>query len=632
MAAGALALTACPVSSSRRTVEAVPQIAPSEVTLGAMQLLTERSLPAAPDRFEPGGRLLAVFSSPGHPPGEAPEARCQIFRTEDNTFIGEYPRSACASWPRGQRLKVTTLHDLQPKLSESEALSRKEGRLASPNVSREAVWRGSELTILESAGTRTILRHTPRCAETCGPITALAWSPDSESVALALHGESKIRLLRVRDGAAIAELPLREPDAVVAGMLAWGVGGPVAVAGQALRPKDEREPGLGSEEARSPRRTGTPLRVYVFPDGRPGPAPLALEDLARDENELVLDPRGRYVFLHGRNEDGAQAVEGYELRGVLERIVFSRTDRKPGSRDTRTEYLPGTWIPGPHPVWETIEVRISTESSDQSDDVIEKRAYTAWRLYTAPRLDGPRLERIELDGPPPEPCQRRRVLPNGRTLVPGEPSDRYNSCTPNPLSPDGYLRGLQKDELQRVPDSIRLQVGGKGCLFSNTGLYSCLGGAAERRYVVGSDPLRALFLRGDQLAPLLFRPTLLADFLEGRELPSPPQDQPLGLPPRLRIVQVDPASDRHPSPQVIIEADEGGSGVGTLRLYRDGEQLGAPLPLHLGRQEVDLIPVGNSCREVRAYACNALGFVCSTAVLLAPCTRLGNTGNAGDDT
>lgn len=604
------------MSATRRPQEAAPTIAPSEVTLKAMQLLSERAMPAAPDRFEPGGRLLGIL-------GDAPDARCQVFRTEDNSFIGEYPAAACASWPRSQRLKVTSLHDLQPKLSESKSLADKGGRQASPDVSREAVWKGGELTVLAGAGTRTVLRFTPRCTDTCGPIVAVAWSPNAENLAVALHGEPRILIVRVRDGVVQQELPLREPDAVVPGTLAWGSGGPVAVAGQVLRPPDEREPGLGSEEARSPRRAGAPLRVYVWPEGRPGPAPLALEDLARDQNELVLDPRGRYVFVHGKNEDGTQAVEGYELRGVLERIAFSHKERSRSKPDTRTEYQPSTWIPGPHPVWETIEVRITTEPAEEGDGVIEKRAYTAWRLYTAPRLDGPRLERIELDGPPGE-CRRRRVLPNGRTLVPGEEFDRYNSCVPNPLSPDGYLRGLQKDELQRVPDGVRLQVGAKGCLYSDAGLYSCLGGAALRRYVVGTDPLRALFLTGDQLAPLLFRPTLLADFLEGRELPSPPGDQPLGLPPRLRIVQVEPATERQPAPVVTLEADDGGSGVGNLRLYRDGEQVGGPMPLHAGRQVLTLVPVGNSCRELRVYACNALGFVCSQAVLMAPCSRLGN--------
>ena len=179
-------------------------------------------MPAAPDRFEPGGRLLGIL-------GDAPDARCQVFRTEDNSFIGEFPAAACASWPRSQRLKVTTLHDLQPKLSESKALAEKGGRQASPDVSREAVWKGGELTVLAGAGTRTVLRFTPRCTDACGPIIAVAWSPDAESLAVALHGEPRILIVRVRDGAVQQELPLREPDAVVPGTLAWGSGGPVAL-------------------------------------------------------------------------------------------------------------------------------------------------------------------------------------------------------------------------------------------------------------------------------------------------------------------------------------------------------------------------------------------------------------------
>lgn len=608
---GGLLVSGCPTMTTRRVPEAQALLAPSEVTLGAMQLLEERPMPTAPDRFEPGGRLLAIER----------EGRCDVYRSEGNAFIGEYPAASCANWGRGQRTKVVSLRELQPKVSEREALASRQGRLASPDVSREATWKGTELTVLESAGTRTVMRYSPRCEKSCGPIIAVAWSPDGENLAVVHHAEQKIRVLRVRDGSSVTELPLRGFDAVVAGMLTWGTGGVVAVAGQLLRPIDEREPGFGSEEAPSPRRQGPPLRVYVFPELRTGPAPLALEDLARDQNELILDPRGRYVFLHGKNEDGTQAVEGYELRGVLERIVFSRVERQGPKVNSRTEFLPSTWIPGPHPVWETIEVTITTEPSESGDEVVERRAYTAWRLYTAPRLDGPRLERIDMAGPPPADCLRRRVLPDGRTLVAGEQFDRYNSCVPNPIDPTGYLRGLKKDELQRVPDGLKVQVGHKGCLYTDTGLYSCLGGASQRRYVIGTDPLRALFLWGDQLAPLLFRPTLLADFLEGRELPKPPQDQPLGLPPRLRIVQVEPAGERRNSPLVTLEAEDGGSGVGTLRLYRDGEQIGTPMPLHVGRQVLDLIPVGHSCREVRAYACNALGFLCSPVALLNPCSR-----------
>ena len=104
------------------------------------------------------------------------------------------------------------------------------------------------------------------------------------------------------------------------------------------------------------------------------------------------------------------------------------------------------------------------------------------------------------------------------------------------------MRGLAKDEIQRVDDGVRLRVGPRGCLTTDTGYYSCLPVAAERRYVIGTDPLRSILLRGDQLAPLFYRPELLTEYLDGQPLAAPAKEMVLGLPPELRVESIVPGS------------------------------------------------------------------------------------------
>lgn len=647
----------CPSRSTKPTNELGSAIAPSEVMLSALHAISERPLPAPPDRFEPTGRMLALEKAAGKAGAkdgskagakdgseagakDGSEAACSVWRIEDGSFIGDFPTSACAKWGKSIRQSTPSLRELRPKLREVPALlaATKETKVVSPDISREAIFVGATLRIVAQGGSQTVSRYAhPSCQNAeksptmalaagsypCSPIIAVAWSPDGQRLAIAHHGESRLLIVNAADGAVARQLALSGGDGVVPGLLVWGAAGISLVAGTVLSPQDEKEPLFGAEETQSSRRSGPPLRAYAFPDLQTGGTPLPVDDLVRGESGVLLDREGRYFFVYGTAEDGTLAIEGYELKLVPERVMYSSASKEHSAVTRRTDVVSKTWLPGRYPAWQTVEVETTTDPNADSEEARERQRYTIYRLYTAPRLDGPRLEQVPLSGPPPLVCESQAVLGDGRTVVPADPRERFDSCANSPFDPSGRLRGVSKNTLERVTDQVRIEVGPKGCLYSAGGLYSCLSGASERRYVIGIDPMRALFLTGDQLSPLLFAPNLLELFLEGKPLPAPARDVPLGLPPRLRVVSVKPQSGTLTGPVVTLEVASGGSGVGSLRLYRDDEPLGSLLPLKEGKQAIELMAVSSSCQSVRMYACNSLGFVCSTAVQLAPCRSLG---------
>lgn len=597
-----LAASGCPGRLARQAVAVAPAVPPAEVTLGALQLLTDRMMTLPPDRFEPTGRLFGLED------GE----RCQVFRTDGSGYLGEYPVAACKAWPAALRQRGASLDELQPREQAVEA-GAVDLHLASPKGTGEAVWRGAELQVW--GGSLPLSRYVPRCSGPCRPITAVAWSPDGEQLALAHNADPRVLVIRARDGATARELPLAPGTAVLPGMLAWSPSGLVAVAGKVVRSEAEPLVELGSEEWTLTKKRLPPLRAYLF--GQKGRlATLAIDDVETDSNGVTLDPAGRYLFISGSGRRAVRSLEGYELRSGIERSFYFRTPESTG-KPARTETVRSAWLPGAHPLWETIEAHVPEEG---------ERTYTAWRFYTRPALDGPRLERIELVEPPLR-CESRRVSSDGRMVGPADPSDTYDSCGRNALDPSGRLRGLAKDEIQRVDDGVRLRAGPRGCLTTDTGFYSCLLLASERRYVVGTDPLHVLMLRGDQLAPLFFRTELLTEYLAGQPLAAPSKDLVLGLPPGLRVESVTPGAAAGRPPEVTIEVTDGGSGLGQLQLYRDGEALGPPTALRVGRQVVPLPQLGRSCHELRAYACNWAGRLCSPAVPIAPC----KAGSAQDD-
>lgn len=597
MLAGLALLSAagCPGPLSRRPEVTTPTVAPSEVTLGALQLLTPRTMAQPPDRFEPSGRLFGLED------GE----RCQVYRTDGGSFAGDYPIAACRAWPAALRQRAATLSELQPHEQAVEPNSV-DLHLSSPKANGEAVWRGAELQVW--GGSQPLSRYVPRCPGPCRPIAAVAWSPDGELLAIAHNADPRLLIIRARDGANLRELRLSPGLSVLTGLLSWSSTGLVAVAGRVAAQGEEPVVELGSEEWSLTKKRMPPLRAYLWvTQGRSSTLPI--DDLESGSNAVTLDPSGRYLFLSGSGDHQAQSLEGYDLRAGFERTFYFRTAVDLGQGPVRTEVVRSAWLPGPFPLWETVEARIPEE---------KERTYTAWRFYTRPVLDGPRLERIDLPELPPR-CESRRVLPDGRLVGPADPKDTYDSCGRNALDPSGRMRGLAKDEIQRVDDGVRLQAGPRGCLSTDTGYYSCLFLAAERRYVVGSDPLHSILLHGDQLAPLFYRPELLTEYLDGQPLAAPARDVILGLPPELRIDSVVPGASAQEAAQVTLTVQDGGSGIGTLYLYRDGELLGRPMPMRAGRQQIVLPQLGRSCRELRAYACNWVGHVCSRAAIIAPC-------------
>ncbi len=601
---GLALLAGCAGSRTSRTEVTVPAVDPAEVTLGALQPLTDRAMTQPPDRFEPSGHLFGLED------GE----RCQVYRTDNGGFAGDYPLAACRAWPAALRQRAASFVELQPH-EQALAPNATDVHLSSPKGSGEAVWRGAELQVW--GGSLPLSRYVPRCSGPCRPIAAVAWSPDGELLAIAHNADPRVLIIRARDGAQLRELRLSPGLAVISGLLAWSTTGLVAVAGRVAAQGEEPVIELGSEEWTLTKKKMPPLRAYVWVNQGRG-ATLPVDDLETSSNAVTLDPAGRYLFLSGTGDHQAQSLEGYDLRAGFERTFYFRTAADPAQSPTRTELVRSAWLPGPHPLWETIEARVPEEG---------ERTYTAWRFYTRPALDGPRLERIDLPEPPLR-CESRRVLPDGRLLGPADPRDTYDSCGRNALDPSGRMRGLAKDEIQRVDDGVRLRVGPRGCLTTDTGYYSCLPVAAERRYVIGTDPLRSILLRGDQLAPLFYRPELLTEYLDGQPLAAPAKEMVLGLPPELRVESIVPGSADGAATLVNFFVKDGGSGISSLYLYREGELLVRPTPLHAGRQRIALPQLGRSCRELRAYACNWVGHVCSPAAAIAPC----KTGSASDDT
>ena len=572
--------------------------------LSALQLVPERPLLVAPDRFEPGGRLLGVSD----------ENHCRVWKTDGGQYQGEYPAAACKSWPNGVIGSAASLRDLQPRELPADS-NPIDSHLVSPTVQREAVWRGAELTIRTGAGRTIAAKYQPGGELASRPLTAVVWSPDGEQLAVAHNTDAHIFILRARDGVVVAELPLLPEESVASGLLVWGSTGLIAIVGPRSEP-DPEPVALGSEKEQVARRKGPLLRAYYWSDLKATATTLPLDDIDTDNNAVVIDPMGRYLFLRGGADPSTGSVEGFDLRSGNERVFYGRSGRSEQAPSATVETYSTNWIPGQYPLWETVEVR-TPKQVDEDEPVVP--VYTTWRLYTVPRLDGPRLEQLSMSGPPRKLCERRRVESDGRTVEGADARDTYDSCKKNPIDPSGLLRGVAKDELQRISDGVRLRVGKKSCLQADSGYYSCLDLAGEQRYAIGTEPLRALFLRGDQLAPLFYRPELLTDFVKGREIPTPPRQSPLGLPPRLELLHVEATTNASVPVELTLRIENGGSGVGSLRVYRDYQLFGQPLPLQLGRQAVELPLLGGSCRKLLVQACNELGFVCTSTTEIDPC-------------
>lgn len=595
-------LSAASCRTPQRIADAPAGVAASDVTPGALQLLPDRVMTTAPDRFEPTGQLFGLENDVG----------CQVWRVDGNAYLGSYPALVCAAWPAGLRLTAPSLHELSPRARKVRP-DAQTVRLPSPDGTREAVWTGAELTVRALPGGAELARYTPQCRRGCPPIDAAAWSPDGAYLAVAHNGDAHVQIVRSRDGVVARVRALAPRESALAGTLLWGRVGLVTLARTLAPAEDAPAPEFGSEEAQAPQRAREPgaLRAYLWTSLESPASTLVLDDIELGDNTITLDPGGRFLFISGTGSRLEGSLVGYDLRRPSERIAYAHGDRQaePGE-PARVEPVQATWLPGPHPVWETVEVRIPEEGD---------RSYTAWRLYTAPQIEGPRLERIELREPPPEPCQKRRVQPDGRTVVPADGRETFDSCARYQIDPSAHLRGVSKSEIERTLDGRILKVGTRGCLSTDTGYYSCFEQALGQRFAVGRDPQRALFLRGDQLLPVFFRPDLLADFMEQRDLAAPPRDQALGLPPRLRVLRFERPAYSGAATRAELEVQDGGSGIGQLRIYRDGELLGPGTPLGAGRQTVTLQSLGSSCREVAMYACNAAGLLCSPAAPVSPC-------------
>lgn len=307
-------------------------------------------------------------------------------------------------------------------------------------------------------------------------------------------------------------------------------------------------------------------------------------------HQFLLDPRGRYLFMPFHAERAGFALYVRDLTsGTQTDLSWGPVDRYSA---VSSELRPSRWLPGKHPVWETIDVIQAPNGT----------FFNAWRIGTAPDQHGLQivaLEEQEADTKSPDP-RAAPAIPDG-----GSASDE--------VSPDGLWVGLGKDSLRRRADGEEIFLGEDGTARTGRGVFDGPIDLLDTLvFRLSEDPRQGPFIHGDQLARLLHHPGLVNDFFAGKRLYPDAYLQPLGLPPRLELVSV-----RAAAPQVLftVRASDGGDGVASLWRYVEGKVSGGSIGITAGTPiEVGVPQPTDGCAMIRLYACNRLGYVCSKAV------------------
>lgn len=427
-----------------------------------LQLVEQQRLKEPPTHFEPTGRLLGVEN----------KNRCAIFERATGRLVGDFELRLCSSWPRAVTTGECTATE-NPKNPEVEQL---------------------------------IAKSTALCQPSCGPIEAAQFSPDGKQLVVGYRNSPRLVVLSAATGHIERTVVLGDSEGLLPRGLVLGADGIIAIT--RLVHSDGQSDAYPRLMAEREKRNETEFRAYSFSSLTTTPRILPLPRKLLDCGWVTLDPNGRMLFVSSSG-DGQVMLRSYELKtGAPGPFQF---DGEP-EVEAGGCMLEGTerWIPGPEPVWESIEL-YATHA--------EESKFYAWRLHLSPQRKKPRLERIEIprpsfDGETPK-CLLRGVAGEQARKA------REQLYGVTSLDPSSRLRGVDKDVLERVSDGVRLQIDEEGCATTADGYYSCPAKAEWRWLRQGNDPQTARMVRANSLARYLYRPNLVSEFFDGKPLPPP---------------------------------------------------------------------------------------------------------------
>lgn len=259
----------------------------------------------------------------------------------------------------------------------------------------------------------------------------------------------------------------------------------------------------------------------------------------------LLDPGGRAVFLvRYRSRDGAWG-EVFSLRtGALLDDIMGTIEHSDYWDNKTVSLADGHWLPGPHPVWETLEKTTVDEPAVLS-------TWKAHRIYTGPGARGLRTQEL-----PRQPPLHRVVQADGKTIVraKGKPpeSPLPAACQKQNCDPSGRFIGVDLNTVRRIADGAKLSFTDDGCAQTGQGVFDCWlhrpldsirervertkqgcvstpnglldcreGHARALAFRGGDDPLHSPLFRGDRIFQWLHHPGLVDDFFDGKSVALP---------------------------------------------------------------------------------------------------------------
>lgn len=632
-----------------------------------------RAMPRLPERFDPSGRLMAVIekrlpaklpAGAGTKPSEtkgteaATEARdagargtdarppegkasgvvkdaresfCALWEVKSGNFLGEVPEARCANWRTASSLN---LPDDAPDVGD-KSYGNAEGEVGSRDGQRSARWKEDALTLIPAPGAEPISIEAG-CAKKgdCLGVVAAAFSPDGKRLAFARLWSESIQVVDAATGALLHSLE-HGGNAVLPEQLVWGAQGLVAVLMEVPAPaKQDKPEGVSAtvspagadakkespageqpsqdkdkEEDDDPDRT-VHVSVLLWSDGQGRAMERGVDrryNGKESSGRLALDPFGRFLFESRSRRHDQETFTTFDLsrNDPLGGVNWNDTD---SDCDERTTLMDGHWIPGKWPIWETVEER-SSECGDTT--------YHAWRVFTAPGLRHLRVVAAGKRDPSEGPA--RTVKDDGKTVVKARGKAAAETGA---IDAERRWKGMGKGVLKRLADGQELIFEKGGCVRASGLVFDCgLHAFEEQVFLLGSDPLSAPVIYGEQVAHLFLRPGLADDFFAGKPLaPLPAAAAAVGLPPKLEVVSAQPSAGGGPL-QVTLLATDGGDGVSVARAWLNGQLLGAPQPITAGQPSTIRLDVPETrCREpLFVYACNALDAVCSPGQKVAAC-------------
>lgn len=583
--------------------------------------LPQRPLLPSGLRFDPSGRFVAQV--------RAGSELCEVWNLELGLFVGEVPAGRCASWRPGTCVdfRPPARREASPEPEAAEPPQFGQSCLAWPTselTATTAAAQGPPVSVRASAALVRVrglpgapqaeMPLRPECdGDACTDVVGLALRPDGKQLLIARKGQSQLRIIDLASSRPVATLALGDREQLQPLMLVWGRAGILAVVAAPGHDVLADQTGY----------INTQRIIYQWSDPQLPPRKTECGAEVNVTNAAhLLDPSGRYLFMLQHFERSGDAFEVQDarpplagpdgLRGGDFRSALGRPRHlgQPYSPcDVETELTGGRWLPGPFPVWETVEI---TRTSCSGGESVER---TARLLHTAPAFR--RMTRVKLESAAAVQAPRR-VSADGKSVLAG--AGRKATL------PEGFeaaLTGAGKDALRRLSDGEILYYPEEGdCFHTERGAISCPRAAQlrGRAYRLGPDALTDEAIRGDQLAWLLYTPSLVDDFFAGRPLPPARSEPRAGLPPTLKLLSVEHLDSVRPNLELKLAAGDGGDGFSVLRV-RVGDQLQTE-SFPIGRDGVGKVALSldpKVCDYAYIYACSKGGVVCSRPVTAPFC-------------